>query len=334
MTLCKATVIVPMYNRCDDSIRCIESLINQNFSFNEFEVLLIDDGSNDDTEAKVKAKIKNYTNIFYIKNENNLGRVLTRNIGIQKSRGYILIFLDNDMIVNPDFVKAHVEAHSKLGGFKKAVIGNIFYPDYALVKSNFGRYIQSRAVGYRKKDKYLIRNNLQFNIEGKYFAGGNSSCPRDIVIGIGSFDKEFEKYGGEDEYFGYKLTKFGVKIVYEEMAKSLHNDNNVGPEFWSRKYIEYGKYAFSNMLDKPDYLATSSLSLLSPIKKNKFSISQMKSFLVGVILNKIVEKIVLLYVFKTDSNNFFYFPLLYKIAQAIWIKKGLESDKDIQFVNY
>ena len=53
MTHCKVSVIVPMYNRCDDSLRCIESLINQNFSFNEFEVLLIDDGSKDDTEVRV-----------------------------------------------------------------------------------------------------------------------------------------------------------------------------------------------------------------------------------------------------------------------------------------
>jgi len=88
------------------------------------------------------------------------------------------------------------------------------------------------------------------------------------------------------------------------------------------------------MLDKQDYLATSRLSLLNPVNTKILSISYIKSFLVNLILNKILIRIVLLYVFKTDSNRFFYSPLFYKMAQAIWIKKGLESENVFQYVNY
>jgi glycosyltransferase involved in cell wall biosynthesis len=330
----KASVIVPMYNRSYDSLRCIESLIDQSVSPNEFEVILIDDCSIDDTESKVKLKIANYKNFNYIKNKKNLGRVLTRNIGIEKSRGNILIFLDNDMIVNHDFVKVHIEAHLKDDVYIRAVIGNITYPEVALAKSNFGRFIQSRALGYRKLDKSFYGKSNLHSLDGKYFAGGNSSCPRDIVIKIGSFDEEFEKYGGEDEYFGYKLSKAGVIIVYEELAKSLHNDYNVGPEFWEKKYIEYGKYAFANMLEKQDFLSTSSLSLLNHVKDKNFSISSLMSYLVRLMLNKIVEKIVLFYVFKTDSNKLLYSPLFYRMAQALWIKTGFETKEDIELVKY
>jgi GT2 family glycosyltransferase len=331
MALPKASVIVPMYNRFDNSLNCIESLINQTISHDEFEVLLIDDGSVDDTEGKVKTKIKNHENVFYIKNVKNLGRSLTRNIGIQKSRGDILIFLDNDMIVEPNFVKVHIQAH-KSQKSPIAVIGNIFYPREALNKSNFGRYIQSRAIGYRN---WFSNRGIEYsNLNGKFFAGGNSSCLKKIVLDIGMFDTEFEKYGGEDEYFGFKLNKKGVKIVFEPLAKSLHNDFNVGPIFWSNKHFEIGKYSFKSLFDKKDYLKKTNLILLYPeLCKGNFSLS-LKSFFIDKISNSFLAKFVLWYVFKTDSIKLFYFPPFYKFAQVIWTKEGLNYKDRIKSVEY
>ena len=86
----KISVIIPTYNRKKTLARAIQSVINQSFS--PFEILIIDDGSNDGTEEWVK---ENFRNIKYIY-QNNHGVSSARNIGIENAYGDWVAFLDSD----------------------------------------------------------------------------------------------------------------------------------------------------------------------------------------------------------------------------------------------
>ena len=86
----KISVIIPTYNRKKTLARAIRSVLNQSFS--PFEILIIDDGSNDGTEEWVKA---NFQNIKYIY-QNNHGVSSARNIGIENAYGDWVAFLDSD----------------------------------------------------------------------------------------------------------------------------------------------------------------------------------------------------------------------------------------------
>ena len=86
----KISVIIPTYNRKKTLARAIQSVINQSFS--PFEILIIDDGSNDGTEEWGKA---NFQNIKYIY-QNNHGVSSARNIGIENAYGDWVAFLDWD----------------------------------------------------------------------------------------------------------------------------------------------------------------------------------------------------------------------------------------------
>ena len=86
----KISVIIPTYNRKKTLPRAIQSVINQSFS--PFEILIIDDGSNDGTEEWVK---ENFQNIKYIY-QNNRGVSSARNIGIENANGDWVAFLDSD----------------------------------------------------------------------------------------------------------------------------------------------------------------------------------------------------------------------------------------------
>lgn len=86
----KISVIIPTYNRKKTLARAIQSVINQSFS--PFEILIIDDGSNDGTEEWVK---ENFQNIKYIY-QNNHGVSSARNIGIENAYGDWVAFLDSD----------------------------------------------------------------------------------------------------------------------------------------------------------------------------------------------------------------------------------------------
>ena len=86
----KISVIIPTYNRKKTLERAIQSVINQSLS--PFEILIIDDGSNDGTEEWVK---DNFQNIKYIY-QNNHGVSSARNIGIENAYGDWVAFLDSD----------------------------------------------------------------------------------------------------------------------------------------------------------------------------------------------------------------------------------------------
>ena len=86
----KISVIIPTYNRKKTLARAIRSVLNQSFS--PFEILIIDDGSNDGTEEWVK---ENFQNIKYIY-QNNHGVSSARNIGIENAYGDWVAFLDSD----------------------------------------------------------------------------------------------------------------------------------------------------------------------------------------------------------------------------------------------
>lgn len=87
----KISIIVPMYNSEKYIKKCLESILNQ--TYEDFEVLLVNDGSTDKTESIVNRY--NDKRIKYIKNKKS-GIGKTRNLGIDKSKGEYLMFVDSD----------------------------------------------------------------------------------------------------------------------------------------------------------------------------------------------------------------------------------------------
>ncbi len=103
----KVSVIITTYNRAKLLInRSLPSALNQDF--NDFEVLIIDDCSQDDTEKEVEKIIKKYKNLKYIRQEKNKGISVSKNKGILESRGKYIVFLDDDNELFKDFLKATV----------------------------------------------------------------------------------------------------------------------------------------------------------------------------------------------------------------------------------
>ncbi|MDF2680659.1 MAG: glycosyltransferase, partial [Brevibacillus sp.] len=99
------TVILPSYNRYPLNLLTLYSLENQTFDPSRMEVILIDDASTDKTHS-----LQYYRPPYsfqYIRNCRNEGRSKTRNKGIKAAKGEILIFLDAEVIVDPDFVNNH-----------------------------------------------------------------------------------------------------------------------------------------------------------------------------------------------------------------------------------
>lgn len=126
------SVILCTYNRASYLQRCIDSVFAQTFP--DFELIVIDDGSNDNTFEIVNQYIRQYRNIRYVKHQNRK-LALSKNIGILCSFGKYITFIDSDdayklnhLAIRYDFLEAHPAIDIVQGGFYSEE--EIFVKDY------------------------------------------------------------------------------------------------------------------------------------------------------------------------------------------------------------
>ncbi|MDP9956828.1 glycosyltransferase involved in cell wall biosynthesis [Epilithonimonas hungarica] len=134
------SIVVPIYNVQKYLARCIESLINQ--SFREFEIILVDDGSPDDSIliCEKYAKIDDRITIIRQKNKGLSG---ARNTGINYAKGDYICFIDSDDKVEPDMIENYYSIIQK------------FNPD--IIVTNIYQYLKGN------NELFELRNNLQYN---------------------------------------------------------------------------------------------------------------------------------------------------------------------------
>ena len=114
------SVIIPTYNRKKSLRRTLDSLSRQSYPVKDFEVIVVDDGGNDGTDA-ITQQTYPYA-LHYIRQENQ-GEIVARNTGADRSTGKLLVFLDDDIEVNPDYLAMLAAAHKKHG--QAVVLGTL-----------------------------------------------------------------------------------------------------------------------------------------------------------------------------------------------------------------
>lgn len=154
----KVSLIVPAYNSRERLQYNLIALNCQDFPFTEFEVIVVDNGSKDNTSAMVSSFKANYP-LHLIKLERNMSLAFARNRAIEKATGDILIFHDSDMLAPKDFVRKHVEAHSAPN---IVVCGNSWRRVYTFYYSLFSGYLTDNLI------KVLPKYNLSMQaLHGK-----------------------------------------------------------------------------------------------------------------------------------------------------------------------
>ncbi len=230
----KASVITPSYNSLKYLKTTLASLEHQDIGFENFEAIIVDDGSNDGT-AQYLNSYNGKLNLNPIINQKNSGRAISRNRGIAASNNELIIFLDSDIEVQPDFVRLHLE-QQKTGA--KACVGKvIFHP--SIKKNKFMKYLETRGA---------LKMVSGERIPGKYFRTTNSSVPRKVLDAAGVFDENFIYYGGEDAEIGMRISK-KVPVIFLENAVGYNNHTRSLDD--TLKIIrEYGKYSLPYLLEK------------------------------------------------------------------------------------
>ena len=239
------SVIICTYNRADFLKSVLDSITRQTLSKNEFEVVVIDDGSSDNTREVVES----FASLLPIKYfyQKNAGLASAKNHGIYTSRGEILLFLDDDDITTPSLFDAHIKTHRKHPESHMAVLQHTTWsPD--LVVTPLMHFITEVGCFLFSYPNIKHGEILDYT----YFWGGRSSCKRSFLIEHGVFNPVF-RFGCEDIELGYRLSKFGLRVVYNSKAVSRMVRAVTFDEFCSR-LIRQGRsqFVFSTLHDDPD----------------------------------------------------------------------------------
>ncbi|HHT04738.1 MAG TPA: glycosyltransferase [Hydrogenispora sp.] len=194
-----ASVVIPTYNSQFLLTFCLRALFNQTVPPTSYELIVVDDGSTDETPAVVAGLQEEAPcALRYIRLEHS-GRARARNTGALAARAPIIIFLDSDMIVRREFIASHLDAHTRPG---LVVIGSVL----------------NTPVPADPNEKAPQYNDYS----RAFFATGNVSVQREKLIAAGLFDESFVEYGWEDLELGHRLRQLGLKRVKSLSAWSYH----------------------------------------------------------------------------------------------------------------
>lgn len=227
----KVSVIAPTYNRSNIIPRFLSALDCQTVLPEDYEIILVDDGSTDETREVISSLNGNFKfNLEYLYQPNK-GPASARNLGIQKARGGLILILNDDTIVSQNLIEKHLSAHEQLLPRKAAVLGS-FNWDEELISNPFMRYISQNSVifQYPRMDKGFYNY--------KYFWTCNISISRKLLLEAGLFDEIFTDPMYEDIELGYRLQKMGVDVYFDPAIISTHHHIVTLKSFVKRSHCE------------------------------------------------------------------------------------------------
>lgn len=214
-----ATVVIPTYNRAAHLLETLRHLERQ--SRPDFDVIVVDDGSGDDTQARVRAFANGSPLSLQLLAQPNGGPARARNRGIAAARGPLVIMIGDDTYPHPDLVAAHVDFHERHPAFEQAALG-------------WTKWHQQGAV--TPFMRWLDTHGVQFNY-GELLAGGQASWRHFYTSNLSlktaylrqhRFNERFRGAAWEDIELGFRMeAEAGLRISFLPEAVT-HHDHPIG----------------------------------------------------------------------------------------------------------
>ncbi len=226
----KVSVVLATYNRLELLKRLLGYLSEQTLAPDEFEVIVVDDGS--DVPVPPNIDVQSYPFPLTVVRCKNAGPATARHHGASLAVGEILIFVDDDMELPARFLEAHVAHHAD--GQRTAVIGRYISDPEIDSKPIFERY---HGLKWDKTTQLVREGSLR--VDGTYLATGNTSMRREDYFRVGGFDLSLPR--AEDMALGLDLEEAGVNLVYSESAGSVHLSDHTSAEKWMGRAFLHGK---------------------------------------------------------------------------------------------
>lgn len=226
----KFSVIIPTYNRADFISKTLKSVLEQEYS--DFEIIVVDDGSTDNTEYVVKSLECSKLHYYKTKNQE---RGAARNFGLSKSKGEYINFFDSDDIMYPNHLK---EANKQLEKYHKPEV--LCFPfDYLDSQLE----LTGTKKGFRELMSPLALSKNHIHLNGAFIK-------KSILKKSVQFIENREFRVSEDWYFFFKLAlSFDIVGVPTPTSGYVIHSESTMSNFSSTDYLVAWKY-FCSLLDK------------------------------------------------------------------------------------
>jgi len=249
------SVVIPTFRRPETLFPVLDALGRQ-ATPPEFEVVVVDDGSGDDTPERLSAYRPAYPFRFF--SQENGGPASARNRGVREARGRIVLFLGDDTVPEPPLLAVHGKAHGEPRMHPIAVLGYTTWPRDLRV-SPFLHQINEYGLqfGYG-----LIRDPEQ--VPFNFFYTSNVSLPRELLLEAGLFDTSFPHAAWEDIEVAYRLMQRGMRMLYRPEAVARHHHDITFASFRRRqeKAGEAAAIFYRKHPELGDFLAVPQAKLL------------------------------------------------------------------------
>jgi len=193
------SIIVPSYNSYNTIEKCLISIFKSNYK--SFEIIVVDDNSNDDSY-----KIAERFRCKLIRLKERYGPAKARNVGAERAKGDILVFLDADCVVS------RVWLNKIVNNFKRYDIGAVAGQYNKAINNNFiAKFAFYELLFRERKFKKFVET----------FPSCNFACKREIFEKIGGFSDDFRN-ASEDLEFSYRLGKVS-KVLWDPSISVAHH---------------------------------------------------------------------------------------------------------------
>jgi glycosyltransferase involved in cell wall biosynthesis len=251
----KISVVIPTYNRSVLLYETLRQLTRQSLPVDEFEVIVADDGSDDDTKAVVDSFSDRLRMKYCFQEDLGCRAGTARNMGARIAAAPILCFLDTGAMAGRDFLANHIAEHCDAGvdgGEHLAVIGYAYNynPDFPMhaVGDFIGRMTPEEILEQFRGDPAFLDVR-----HGSYVECGfdlntravpwnmlftiNFSCRTDDFWAIGAFDEVFHGWGGEDMELGYRFFLRGIPFRISMDAWVVEAPHERNMEVWLQEVL-------------------------------------------------------------------------------------------------
>ena len=245
------SVVIPTYNRSELLRETLHQLTRQTLPADQFEVIVSDDGSSDDSEAVTRSFADRLRISYHFQDDLGFRAAAARNAGAKMAVAPILCFLDTGALAGQDFLSRHLaqhadpEAHNAVIGYAYGYNPN--FPVHA-VGELVGRLTPEQICDRFRDDpafldvrhRYYLECDFDLNeraIPWNMLFTINCSFRADDFWAVGGFDEAFRGWGGEDMELGYRLYLHGIPFRVAQDAWVVESPHERDMDVWLGEFM-------------------------------------------------------------------------------------------------
>jgi glycosyltransferase involved in cell wall biosynthesis len=227
------SVVIPTFNRAAVLCETLDALLVQEPSELGCEILVVDDGSTDDTPSRVQSYVDQGAPIRFFACAHR-GPAAARNVGIDHARGDLILFTGDDMLTPPHFLQAHIAAHAAQPASQIAIVGDVRWCPQLTI-TPFMRWLDHGGPyfhfhGFSDGD----------TVDHGSFITANLSLKR-AFLAVERFDETFAWAAFEDIELGYRLMHRGLELFFKSIP--VHHLHPVTLKGVTRRMYNTGRAA-------------------------------------------------------------------------------------------